>query len=136
MSRLTCIMIRTAHPLYFISFPVFFLFVPALRAGAGSYRFDFNAECRKAYEEIIKLQAEHRRQISKSEKKSDPGNLIPYFLENYIDFFTLFFNEDPGEYRRRKPFSRTTTCPDEKRRSLLSLLSFYPFRHLFSMGGR
>ncbi len=35
-------------------------------------------------------------------RKADPGNLIPYFLENYIDFFTLYFNEDPEEYKRRK----------------------------------
>jgi tetratricopeptide (TPR) repeat protein len=39
-----------------------------------------------------------------AEKKAHPENLIPYFLENYIDFFTLFFNEDPEEYHRRKPF--------------------------------
>lgn len=32
------------------------------------------------------------------EKKRDPGNLIPYFLDNYIDFFQLFFNEDPAQY--------------------------------------
>lgn len=32
------------------------------------------------------------------EKKRDPGNLIPYFLDNYIDFFQLFFNEDARQY--------------------------------------
>jgi tetratricopeptide (TPR) repeat protein len=32
------------------------------------------------------------------EKKRDPANLIPYFLDNYIDFFQLFFNEDATQY--------------------------------------
>ena len=32
------------------------------------------------------------------EKKRDPDNLIPYFLDNYIDFFQLFFNEDARQY--------------------------------------
>ena len=33
------------------------------------------------------------------EKRLHPENLIPHFLENYIDFFVLFFNEDPVEYK-------------------------------------
>jgi len=69
----------------------------------ASYHFDFNGGCRKAYEEIIKLRLNAGQRILESEKKSDPGNLIPYFLDNYIDFFTLYFNEDPKEYGRRKP---------------------------------
>jgi hypothetical protein len=67
------------------------------------YRFDFNADCRKAYEEIISLRLVSGKQILDSEKIADPGNLITYFLENYIDFFTLYFNEDPAQYQQRKP---------------------------------
>jgi hypothetical protein len=37
-----------------------------------------------------------------AEKKRDPDNLIPVFLDNYIDFFQLFFNEDAAEYPARK----------------------------------
>jgi tetratricopeptide (TPR) repeat protein len=69
------------------------------------YRFDFNPACRKAYDEIISLRLNTGKRMLETEKKSDPGNLIPYFLDNYIDFFTLFFNEDPDEYRRRKPMA-------------------------------
>lgn len=36
-------------------------------------------------------------------KKADPDNLIPYFLDNYIDLFTLFFHEDPSEYKAALP---------------------------------
>ena len=66
------------------------------------YQFDFNADCRKAYEEIIKLKLHTGKLILEAEKKAHPNNLIPYFLDNYIDFFTLYFNEDPAEFRRRK----------------------------------
>ncbi len=60
--------------------------------------FDFNTGCRQAYKEIIQLKLSSGRQILEAEKKANPDNLIPWFLENYIDFFVLFFNEDPSEF--------------------------------------
>jgi tetratricopeptide (TPR) repeat protein len=103
MCRLTCIMIRPVHPIFFIAFSFFSLsFMPAGLAQL-SYTYDFNPDCRKAYEEIIKLKLNTGKQILEEEKKAHPANLIPYFLDNYIDFFTLFFNEDPAEYKNRKP---------------------------------
>jgi len=96
-------MVRTVHSAGIILFLFFYLSSLPSAIAQGPYRFDFNSECRKAYEEIIRLRLASGASIIESEKKSDPGNLIPYFLENYIDFFTLYFNEDPGEYRRRKP---------------------------------
>lgn len=66
-------------------------------------KFDFNNNCRQAYREIMKLRLADGQQILDEEKRRDPNNLIPYFLENYIDFFVLFFNEDPAEYAKRLP---------------------------------
>ena len=68
----------------------------------GQKRFDFNGNCQQAYRAIIQLQLEAGQKILDEEKKRDPDNLIPAFLENYIDFFILFFNEDPTEYQLRK----------------------------------
>src|SRR5664279_3198744 len=96
-------MIRWVHSVFFTGFLFFyFSFVPSVQA-QGPYPFDFNADCHRAYDEIIKLKLNTGKQILEAEKKAHPQNLIPYFLDNYIDFFTLFFNEDPEEYRRRKP---------------------------------
>jgi tetratricopeptide (TPR) repeat protein len=97
-------MIRQAHLLILVAL-LFLSFssISVCRAG-NPYSFDFNTDCRKAYSEIIKLKLNTGRLILDEEKKSHPNNLIPYFLENYIDFFTLYFNEDPEEYKRRKPF--------------------------------
>jgi len=69
---------------------------------AGEKHFDFNGNCQQAYREIVHLRLDAGQKILDSEKKRDPENLIPAFLENYIDFFKLFFNEDPAEYQAWK----------------------------------
>ena len=69
---------------------------------SGQKHFDFNGNCQQAYREIIQLKLESGERILNAEKKKDPANLIPSFLEGYIDFFTLFFTEDPVLYRARK----------------------------------
>jgi tetratricopeptide (TPR) repeat protein len=94
-------MVRPHYPVI-ISFLISVIsFLPEGRTQTLS-KFDFNSDCRKAYEEIIKLKLNTGKQILEAEKKAHPDNLIPYFLDNYIDFFTLYFNEDPQEFHRRK----------------------------------
>ena len=72
------------------------LLVPVLCIGQKHY--DFNNNCRQAYQSIIQLRLEEGSRILEAEKKRDPNNLIPFFLDNYIDFFQLFFNEDAAQY--------------------------------------
>jgi tetratricopeptide (TPR) repeat protein len=64
--------------------------------------FDFNAQCQEAYHDILSLKIDTGQRLLAAEKKAHPNNLIPYFLENYIDFLVLVINEDPGEYAKRK----------------------------------
>ena len=72
------------------------VFVPVLCI--GQKHFDFNNNCREAYQSIIQLRLDEGSRILEAEKKRDPNNLIPFFLDNYIDFFQLFFNEDAAQY--------------------------------------
>jgi hypothetical protein len=65
--------------------------------------FDFNDRCRQAYHDIVQLKLTTGQQQLNTEKAQHPNNLVPYFLENYIDFFVLFFNEDPAEFTKRLP---------------------------------
>jgi hypothetical protein len=65
--------------------------------------FDFNSRCREAYNDITRLKLEPGRKLLEEEKRTNPDNLIPFFLDNYIDFYTLFFNDDPALYKK---FSR------------------------------
>lgn len=64
--------------------------------------FDFNNTCQQAYHEITKLKVANGQQLINQARKQNPNNLIPDLLEGYIDFFVLFFNEDPAEYKKRK----------------------------------
>ncbi len=65
---------------------------------ASAYEFDFNPECQKAYNEILKLRFDNGYEILQNEKNKHPENLIPYFVENYIDFITIFVNENDEEF--------------------------------------
>ncbi|MVT39352.1 hypothetical protein GO495_02035 [Chitinophaga oryziterrae] len=64
--------------------------------------YDFNPRCQQAYAAIMQLRIAAGTALLDQEKKEHPDNLIPYFLDNYADFFTLFFNEDPSLYAQRK----------------------------------
>lgn len=85
----------------YISACLFLLLCPTLVL--AQKKFDFNPSCKAAYKEIISLRLNKGQLLLDAEKKANPDNLIPYFLENYIDFFILFFNEDPAEYKKRLP---------------------------------
>jgi predicted negative regulator of RcsB-dependent stress response len=64
--------------------------------------YDFNTRCQQAYDAIMQLRLDAGAALLEEEKKAHPDNLIPYFLENYADFFILFFNEDPALYAQKK----------------------------------
>lgn len=64
--------------------------------------FDFNRTCQLAYNHILQLKLVQGRQLLDKAKQQNPNNLIPIYLESYIDFFVLFFNEDAADYNARK----------------------------------
>ena len=91
---------RQVHFFYQCCLSLFLLFF--YNKGSAQPNFDFNTNCQLAYREIIQLKLSPGQKILDEEKKTHPDNLIPYFLENYIDFFTLFFNEDPVIYKSKE----------------------------------
>lgn len=82
-------------------FLLLFIGIPLLSPGQKVY--DFNSRCQDAYHKIMMLKTNEGQRILDEEKKINPDNLIPYFLENYIDLFKLFFQEDKSEYKRLSP---------------------------------
>ncbi len=66
-------------------------------------QFNYTPACQKAYQEILNLRFQEARQLIAAEKSTDPGNLIPAYLENYIDYLTLFIGEDHSQYEQIKP---------------------------------
>lgn len=83
-----------AHFLLFLliiaAFPVF-----------GQKHFDFNTVCVQAYQQALTLRIDGAQQLLNQEKQRNPNNLAPHFIENYIDFFILFLNEDARERANR-----------------------------------
>ncbi len=75
----------------------FFLLSVGLYA---SGHFAFTAEARRAYDLATSLRLDEARQQIALLQQNDPHNLTAYHLENYIDFFTIFINEDKEEFQR------------------------------------
>ncbi len=65
--------------------------------------YDFNATCQQAYKEITSLRLSNGEKLIAQARQQNPDNLIPDLLSSYIDFFILFFNEDPSELKIREP---------------------------------
>ena len=72
-------------------------------SGWAQTKFDFNAACVQAYQDITKLKTKTGQQQIQKLRLQQHDNLIPVLLENYIDFYTLFLNEDPSDYTRLFP---------------------------------
>ncbi|CAL1516662.1 tetratricopeptide repeat protein [Chitinophaga sp. MM2321] len=85
-----------------IIFSIVLLLSVGLTGNAQQKVYDFNNRCEQAYEAIMQLRLNAGKALLETEKKENPDNLVPYFLDNYADFFPLFFNEDPAEYSRKR----------------------------------
>lgn len=64
--------------------------------------FRFTEGCTEAYQHIIALRIQPAIRLITAEKKADPQNLVPLLLDNYIDCFELFLNEDPSRFEKAK----------------------------------
>jgi len=76
-------------------------FVSADLAAAPYFEFTDNAK--KAYQNALSLQFDKARALLNQERVTNPDNLITDFVENYIDFFTVFINEDYSEFEKLEP---------------------------------
>ncbi len=63
-------------------------------------RFDYTTEAKTIYEKILSLRFREADILIARMKTNDPGNLIVYHLEDYIDFFTVYINENKQEFER------------------------------------
>lgn len=90
-------------PLQYLRKLLFILLLGLPVCSSAQKVFDFNSRCKEAYRQIIMLKVEDGQRILDEEKKDNPNNLIPYFLENYIDQFKLFFGENKAEYKALYP---------------------------------
>ena len=60
--------------------------------------FDFNDRCREAYDLIFSLRLEEGKSLLAEEIEQNPDNRIPYFLQNYADFFVCYIDEEEAVF--------------------------------------
>lgn len=77
---------------------ILFLLLP-LHASAGPH-YTWSDKARQAYEKAIQLRFTEARSLLNSLQNEDPSNLVRLHIENYIDFLTVFINENQAEFQR------------------------------------
>ncbi len=73
--------------------------------------FEFNKNCIEAYDLILSLRFNEAQRIILTEKRVNPENAIPTFLDNYIDFLSAFISEEEGQFDKL-----TSSLSDRKER--------------------
>ena len=66
-------------------------------------QFDLGPELLVAYDKVLNLEFEEATGLIEKYKKQHPNNVMPYFIENYIDLFTLFIGESTADFDRLLP---------------------------------
>ena len=82
-----------------ISFLLIFPFLFLLSLSVQASHFEFTPAAKTAYQKALHLRFTEARQMIAQIKVDDPDNLIVYQIENYIDFFTVFLNENKKEFK-------------------------------------
>ncbi len=75
------------------------LFLPFGQLNAAKY-FDFSLSAKDAYRKVTSLRFVEARSALEQMQRSEPNNLVAIYLENYLDFFTIFVNDNKAEYQR------------------------------------
>jgi len=75
----------------------FFLFIPNIIISQGNI-FEISKGIKYAYSTINELKLDRAQHIIDSLKKVEPQNMLVYHIENYIDFYRIFINEDYNEF--------------------------------------
>ena len=70
-----------------------FLFLLIIAKTSFAY-FDFTVNCRKVHQLIMNLQLTEAQQLIDVEKRGNPSNIMPYYLENYKDFISILISQD------------------------------------------
>lgn len=93
------VMLKLKAPLarFILVAGAFLVFIPGSEA-----QFDFDTNCRLAYRAALSLRFSEADSLINLEKQEVPENLIPLYLENFVDFLTLVIGEERADYSRLK----------------------------------
>ena len=69
-------------------------------AASEAYHYTFTPEAEAAYAAIIELRLAEGRGALAAQRRADPTNLVPVWLEDYADFFEVYITEDAQVFAR------------------------------------
>ncbi len=93
-------MIKYSKNIIHRSILVFSLALAVLIPVKANYFYDYSPLACQAYDEIINLKIDAAHKTIAQLKQDEPENLVSHHLENYIDFFKIFINEEEEEFKR------------------------------------
>ena len=79
---------------------IFFLFILFVGNLSGQKHFEFTPEMKEAHALVMSLRFVEAKPLIAKIKKDDPENLMVYHVENYMDFFTCYINENKAEFEQ------------------------------------
>lgn len=83
---------------------VLFIFLLASLTGYSTSvnKFQFNKNCAEAYRKYISFRFEEGERILNVEKKNNPHNALPYYIENIEDAISIFVSEEKHLFDKLK----------------------------------
>jgi len=79
-----------------------FIIVLIIIAKPSIANYDFNSNCKQAYNNIINLNFIQAKVLIANEIKANPDNLITHYLNNTIDFLSIVISENPDVFNTLK----------------------------------
>ncbi|MFN8276417.1 MAG: hypothetical protein U0T84_02950 [Chitinophagales bacterium] len=73
------------------------------RHPCSAQSFQITERCKQAYQQALSLNFTPAKILLNEEKRQSPKNYFPIFLENYIDFLTVFTSESHRAYEALHP---------------------------------
>ena len=70
---------------------------------AQAFYFELSTDAKLAYEKTFSLRFTEAKAILSRMRVEEPNNLIVHHIENYMDFYKIYINEDEEEFKRLKP---------------------------------
>ncbi len=74
------------------------LLILALFTIRAEASFTFNDNCKKAYTDVMCLRFDQADNRMLAERKLNPGNQVPYIIDNYIDFLKVLIGEEENDF--------------------------------------
>ena len=96
----------------------FLVILTLSQAKSQSVYYQFNDNCKQAYEKLLFLQLDSAQLLIEIEEQENPNNLIPVLLANYRDFLQLVLSENKALFeeikdRKKDRLNRWEEGPDD-----------------------